>query len=1057
MADATTLQRSAAIGFLRRRGAERTAAETEPQKPAEQQQQQQPQPSLSAHDTGSKDLALRENVAAVGGGDRAEGGGAGFAGMPGKDNGRGSSSSSSRASSGSSTRNSAIKVDEPAAVHGKKRSFLGQPIQIPNANHSRPMPFRERMTHNESPDYPPSPALIDDLSPLSPLSPYPIPAIRYSNGFRPLFDREEQSMLDTKWEPILTTPPTIIHPAGMVSPPISGPPGYKGLVTLERISVLLRRKEEELILEREAEQMNVTTLERKAARSQEQRRKLLLGEDKEEMPPVPTLTLQIPPTSPIAESRPRAESHSSIEPQAAAAARAQAVNFLAQRRRAASLSRAEEGTGRDTLRRGGRADWQNPVSPVSPRSENFATADVRDSCSSEIEQLIIERPWATLDFRTPRHHPARNMRRNSASSILTNGDRDVPPTAAAATSDPIIIDEQQNRNPSPSYEPPPFRSQPLHYPQPASLSPSTIIIPQRQKSLHQGIPDPQSTFRRAKAEILASRPPTPQSPPQLPSRISPPVPPASPVTTAPSSSSSSSSTYIPSLASNIVRQQQQQPFIPVRSTSRRRLASNPGTLPSPTSSPVFLHSYATTPRPQQSGPSSMLRPGFATMGRQGADGGRDGVDMDDEYGDADTEEDDTSAARRGRSRAISDLLFRGGKDRAKSANGLRQDSESPPLRFQQQRDGAGGRRGGGPDGMVIDTKPAKKEGWVKGMMNGNSGGGKGALQQSGGQGGSARSGAFANWKNPLSTARPRAGTISGPTDGPRSPSSPLSDSRMAFTQLRPRAGTFAGATQANPYPSSAYPSSAYPSSAYPSSAYPSSAYPPASPYPPTSPYPTSSYPSLPYPSSSSLHVPASPPPLPGSPPLPTNGRLSWSNLPLKQTRDFLFQGRAWQVLTASTVKDRYLFLFTDVLVIAKQIPPSSNTLNPNSTPLYQVKNILPLRQAQLVVKDDRTYQPDQTNHPVWQATMRRFGTNPIKAVAYLIAKRGIPCTPEAIAHFLHVTPNLPRKQIGKFLGIPEHRDILTAYVGMFVFRGQSLDQSLRVFLSVVRIPSEGAG
>ncbi|KAJ3033969.1 hypothetical protein HDV00_005612 [Rhizophlyctis rosea] len=155
--------------------------------------------------------------------------------------------------------------------------------------------------------------------------------------------------------------------------------------------------------------------------------------------------------------------------------------------------------------------------------------------------------------------------------------------------------------------------------------------------------------------------------------------------------------------------------------------------------------------------------------------------------------------------------------------------------------------------------------------------------------------------------------------------------------------------------------------------------------------------------------------------------------------------------TLSSSDHRHLFLFNDVLVIAKLI--QENKADPLGS-YFQVKNILALRHAQLVIKDERTAVVDQTTHPVWQAAVRRFSSNPIRAVAYLIAKRGIPCTPEAIAHFLHVTPNLPRKQVGKFLGIPEHRDILHAYLGVFDFGRLRVDESLRVFLGGFRMPND---
>ncbi|KAI8825621.1 uncharacterized protein EV422DRAFT_599848 [Fimicolochytrium jonesii] len=178
---------------------------------------------------------------------------------------------------------------------------------------------------------------------------------------------------------------------------------------------------------------------------------------------------------------------------------------------------------------------------------------------------------------------------------------------------------------------------------------------------------------------------------------------------------------------------------------------------------------------------------------------------------------------------------------------------------------------------------------------------------------------------------------------------------------------------------------------------------------------------------------------------------------LEPSRKFLHQGRAWQVITTSTVKDRYLFLFTDMLVIAKQL--SDDPINPlNST--YQIKNIMPLNttnhNAQLVLKDERWNYTARVPSPAVRTTVKKFGANPIKAIAYILAKRAFPCTPDAIAHFLHVTPGLNKRQLGRFLGVLEHADILQAFLSTFPFKNQRIDESLRLFLSTMRLPGDTA-
>ncbi|KAJ3212819.1 hypothetical protein HDU67_003592 [Dinochytrium kinnereticum] len=186
-------------------------------------------------------------------------------------------------------------------------------------------------------------------------------------------------------------------------------------------------------------------------------------------------------------------------------------------------------------------------------------------------------------------------------------------------------------------------------------------------------------------------------------------------------------------------------------------------------------------------------------------------------------------------------------------------------------------------------------------------------------------------------------------------------------------------------------------------------------------------------------------------------------------RRFLMHGHAWQIITTTSVKNRYLFLFSDVLVMAKEVPQNDHQSVGSRTPVYEVKGVLNVRQASLALKEPSaasllrklnihsmvSYDPHGQVigvSPVAVA-IRKFAVHPIKAVCHLIAKRILPCTPQAIAHFLHTTPGLSRRQMGKFLGLPEHNDILTAYLTGFAFHGLRMDAALRVFLGAFRLPS----
>jgi hypothetical protein len=78
-----------------------------------------------------------------------------------------------------------------------------------------------------------------------------------------------------------------------------------------------------------------------------------------------------------------------------------------------------------------------------------------------------------------------------------------------------------------------------------------------------------------------------------------------------------------------------------------------------------------------------------------------------------------------------------------------------------------------------------------------------------------------------------------------------------------------------------------------------------------------------------------------------------------------------------------------------------------------------------------------------------------------------PLTPSSVAKFLRIAPNLSIECVGKFLGelghkktghesegVDFHRQVLHDYVGSFEFSGQSLLDSVRIFLSAFLLPKE---
>lgn len=105
-----------------------------------------------------------------------------------------------------------------------------------------------------------------------------------------------------------------------------------------------------------------------------------------------------------------------------------------------------------------------------------------------------------------------------------------------------------------------------------------------------------------------------------------------------------------------------------------------------------------------------------------------------------------------------------------------------------------------------------------------------------------------------------------------------------------------------------------------------------------------------------------------------------------------------------------------------------------------------------------------------------FNEKPRKGFQYLEAEHLLPTplTPEAAAKFLRSAPGLDKASVGEYLGkmgiveadgetrreayigdtVAFHAKVLKAFVHSFDFRGQSILESLRMFLAAFRLPSE---
>ncbi|KAK9696408.1 hypothetical protein K7432_012487 [Basidiobolus ranarum] len=207
--------------------------------------------------------------------------------------------------------------------------------------------------------------------------------------------------------------------------------------------------------------------------------------------------------------------------------------------------------------------------------------------------------------------------------------------------------------------------------------------------------------------------------------------------------------------------------------------------------------------------------------------------------------------------------------------------------------------------------------------------------------------------------------------------------------------------------------------------------------------------------------------------LPAEGKdKSWvngSDIPISLTsmviepskaRQVLLHDFAYQIINTDAVKLRYLFLFDDLLVVTKPIGVEKNQrLGLHSH--FQVKHCIVLDTIHFKgIRDSknkklRSFKTSVAPHPVFTVAVRKFKNCPWEGVKYMIDKSIIKTDPNSIAGFLHKTPGLSKKQLGKFLGMENNHSILAAFLDKCKLFGLRIDDALRVFLASFRLPGEG--
>lgn len=168
----------------------------------------------------------------------------------------------------------------------------------------------------------------------------------------------------------------------------------------------------------------------------------------------------------------------------------------------------------------------------------------------------------------------------------------------------------------------------------------------------------------------------------------------------------------------------------------------------------------------------------------------------------------------------------------------------------------------------------------------------------------------------------------------------------------------------------------------------------------------------------------------------------------------LFRAVPTYEVIGTKARDRFLFVLTDLLILAKPLTdPEGNYETLGLADLswtFSIKAILDLRQVSLEVNTEqaRTTRP----HPLMKSLINRFGRDAEGALRDLIARSGLVFSPEAVAQLLIQTPDLEKEALTRYLC--SNPEVLSEYVNRLHFATVPLDMALRMVLLLIRFPTQ---
>ena len=179
-------------------------------------------------------------------------------------------------------------------------------------------------------------------------------------------------------------------------------------------------------------------------------------------------------------------------------------------------------------------------------------------------------------------------------------------------------------------------------------------------------------------------------------------------------------------------------------------------------------------------------------------------------------------------------------------------------------------------------------------------------------------------------------------------------------------------------------------------------------------------------------------------------------------RKLLLSSPVLQVVNSNTVKDRFLFLFNDILVIAKPILHDQDSLMDPSTLTvldrrFIIKSVVQLRNLRVKAdRDDNRAQAHMSSslkHSLTRTFVHNFARDPDHAITTLFEKARSRDDPVGLGQLMFRTLDLDRAKLGDYLSRRTSKLVLKAYIDGFGFTGLRIDHALRVFLQSLNVPS----